>query len=167
MLGQSRSPGHVTGRYQVSRNLVEDRRLQLCDFSVCLGKGQGPRKGAGTGKARGPVARGGMAPDWSEITYSHGTRVDSKDLQSPGSSLVIKNSACNLFYKEGFRTSFLHDIKYAFHLLVPKQSLGLLCNKVQYLVIFNKSSVCPLVCRYVSGQTYHRFTIHIHNIYYL
>lgn len=140
---------------------VEDRRLQLCDFSVCLGKGTGTRA------ARGVVAKGSMAPDWSEIIYSHKTRVDSKDVQGPGSSLVMKNSACNLFYKEGFRTASLQNIKYAFHLLVAKQSFGSLCNKVQYLVIFNKSSICLLVYRYVSGQTYRRYTIHIHNIYYL
>lgn len=97
------------------------------------------------------VAKGSMAPDWSEIIYSHKTRVDSKDVQCPGRSLVMKNSACNLFYKEGFRTASLQNIKYAFHLLVAKQSFGSLCNKVQYLVIFNKSSICLLVCRYVSG----------------
>lgn len=73
--------------------------------SVCLGKG------AGTRAARGSVAKGSMAPHWSEITSLTQNRVDSKDVQSPGSSLVIKNSACNLFYKEGFRTSFLQNIK--------------------------------------------------------
>lgn len=108
-----------------------------------------------------------MAPDWSEIIYSHKTRVDSKDVQSPGSSLVIKNSACNLSYREGFRASFLQNIRYASHLLLSKQSTGSLCNKVQYLGIFDKSSICLSVCRYVSGQTYRRYTIHIHNIYYL
>lgn len=72
--------------------------------SVCL------EKGSGTRAARGLVAKGSMAPDWSEIIYSQ-NRVDSKDVQSPGSSLVIKNSACNLFYKEGLRTSFLQNIK--------------------------------------------------------
>lgn len=66
--------------------------------------------------------------------------MDSKDVQSPGSSLVIKNSACNLFYEEGFRASFLQNIRYASHLLLSKQSSGSLCNKVQYLGIFDKSS---------------------------
>lgn len=59
-------------------------------------------------------------------------------------------------------------IKHVSHLLVAKQSSRLLCNKVQYLVIFlDKSLICILMCRYVSEQTYHRYTIHIHNIYYL
>lgn len=60
---------------------------------MCLGKG------TGTGKARDLVAR----EVWHQTgvrLHTHTTRVDSKDDQSPGSSLVIKNSACNHFYKE-------------------------------------------------------------------
>lgn len=70
--------------------------------SVCLKRGQGPGQHGG---------KGSMAPDWSKITSLMQSRVDSKDVQFPRSSLVIKNSACNLFYKEGFRTSFLQNIK--------------------------------------------------------
>lgn len=73
--------------------------------SVCLGKGTGTRAACGS------VAKGSMAPDWSEMISLTQNRVDSKGVQSPGSSLVIKNSACNLFYQEGFRTSFLQNIK--------------------------------------------------------
>lgn len=116
--------------------------------------------------ARGWVAKDSMAPDGSEIIYSHETRVDSKDVQSH-SALVIKNSACSLFYKEEFRTSFLDNKIFLFSSACVKAVIRSLCNKVQYLVIFDKSLICISMCRYVSKQTYCRYTIHIHNIYYL
>lgn len=92
---------------------------------MCLGNGTGDRA------AHGWVAKGSMAPDWKWDYILTQNRVDSKDGQSHRSSLVIKNSAGNLLYKEGFRTSFL-DNKiglFFFHLLVSKQSSGRFVTK--------------------------------------
>lgn len=71
-----------------------------------------------------------MAPDWKWDYILTQNRVDSKDVQSHRSSLVIKNSAGNHLYKEGLRTSFLDNkIGFFFHLLMSKQSSGRFVTK--------------------------------------
>lgn len=81
---------------------VEDQRIRAMRFLSALRKQK--TKNSSTWL-------GGQGKSGTKLAVKHicsqKTRVDSGNVQSYVSSLVIKNSICNLFCKEGFATSVL------------------------------------------------------------
>lgn len=104
--GWSGSPCTASGYYAVSRRQVmgpvEDQRIRAVRFLSALRKLK---------TENSSTWLGGQGKSGTKLAVKHicsqKTRVDSGNAQSYVSSLVIKNSICNRFCKEGFATSVL------------------------------------------------------------